>query len=116
MSLLRVCMTSQLLTLNCGSSSIKFALYAAVREPTLVLRGAITGFGAQPAFEARDAAGKPVPEGDTHWASERALTGDSAAERLFTWLEKGGYAQHIVGAGHRVVHGGEHLLAPVVID
>ena len=109
-------MTGQLLILNCGSSSIKFAVYAASREPGLVLRGAITGLGTQPAFKARDASGKPVHEGNAHWADQRALTPDTAADRLFAWLEKSGYGEHIVGAGHRVVHGGEQFLAPVVID
>jgi acetate kinase len=109
-------MTDQLLTLNCGSSSIKFAVYAAAREPALVVRGAITGLGAQPAFKARDASGKPVHEGDAHWADERGLTLESAADRLFAWLGKSGYGQHVVAAGHRVVHGGEHFVAPLVID
>ena len=109
-------MTGQLLILNCGSSSIKFAVYAAARDPALVLRGAITGLGTQPAFSARDASGKPVHEGDAHWAEQRGLTLDSAADRLFAWLEKSGYGEHIAGAGHRVVHGGEQFLAPVVID
>ena len=38
----------RILVLNSGSSSIKFALYTAVRDPARVLAGTISGIGATP--------------------------------------------------------------------
>ncbi len=42
---------SHVLTLNSGSSSIKFALYAGGAEPVEELRGQVEGLGARPGFK-----------------------------------------------------------------
>src|SRR5688572_6998785 len=106
----------QLLVLNCGSSSIKFALYTATHEPQRLLHGTIAGLGTAPRFSARDSEGKSLPESATRHAADRSLTQESAPHWLFDWLEASGYGRDIVAAGHRVVHGGERFLAPVRID
>jgi acetate kinase len=108
-------MKGQLLVLNCGSSSIKFALYSTEAEPTRILHGSISGLGAHPLFTARDQGGQLLPEGKIA-IDHRPLTLDTAPDWLFTWLESGGYGHEIVGAGHRVVHGGERFHEPVRID
>ncbi|MGQ0750401.1 MAG: acetate/propionate family kinase [Betaproteobacteria bacterium] len=108
-------MTGQLLVLNCGSSSIKFALYSAEAKPKQVLQGSISGLGAHPVFAARDEGGRPLPHDPTEIDPAR-LTLGTAPDWLFNWLEAGGYGREIVGAGHRVVHGGERFHAPVRID
>lgn len=109
-------MMRQLLVLNCGSSSIKFALYTATHEPQRLLHGTIAGLGTAPRFSARDSEGKSLPESATRHAADRSLTQESAPHWLFDWLEASGYGRDIVAAGHRVVHGGERFLAPVRID
>ena len=106
----------QLLVLNCGSSSIKFALYTATREPQRLLHGTIAGLGTAPRFTARDSEGKSLPESAPSRAADRSLTQESAPHWLFDWLEASGYGRDIVAAGHRVVHGGERFLAPARID
>ncbi len=46
-------MTDHVLTLNAGSSSIKFALFAASAPwPRLLAEGQVQGLGAEPTFEA----------------------------------------------------------------
>ena len=109
-------MMRQLLVLNCGSSSIKFALYTATDEPQRLLHGTIAGLGTAPRFSARDSEGKSLPESATSHAADRSLTQESAPHWLFDWLEASGYGRDIVAAGHRVVHGGERFLASVRID
>ncbi|HJQ63667.1 MAG TPA: acetate/propionate family kinase [Burkholderiales bacterium] len=109
-------MMRQLLVLNCGSSSIKFALYTATDEPQRLLHGTIAGLGTAPRFSARDSEGKSLPESATSHAADRSLTQESAPHWLFDWLEASGYGRDIVAAGHRVVHGGERFLAPARID
>lgn len=109
-------MTGQILVLNCGSSSIKFALYTAAAEPAPIVHGTIAGLGATPKFSARAADGKPLPGIPMKVAGDRPLTQETAPRWLFEWLDALGYGRDIAGAGHRVVHGGERFLEPVRID
>jgi acetate kinase len=109
-------MMGQLLILNCGSSSIKFALYAAAGEPIRILHGTLSGLGAKPAFTARDDRGQALAHSELESGEREPLTLDTAPDWLFRWLEQSGYGKEIVGAGHRVVHGGERFLDPVRID
>jgi hypothetical protein len=53
-------MTGEILVLNSGSSSIRFALYTAEREPARLLHGIISGLGVDlaDAAQARPAAGR----------------------------------------------------------
>jgi len=99
-------MDGAVLTLNAGSSSLKFALFRAGAE---VLRGQVSGIGTHPeAKAARDgqALDPPALHGTTH---EEFLPG------LLDWV--GGHLDGaaIVAAGHRVVHGGTRFVQPVRI-
>jgi acetate kinase len=107
-------MTRQLLVLNCGSSSIKFALYTAAPEPARIVHGALSGLDAAAQFSAYDMDGNPLPGAAKNGAP--TLTRQSAPRWLLDWLDSSGYGPEIVGAGHRVVHGGERFLEPVRID
>ena len=97
---------SAVLTLNAGSSSLKFALFNAAAE---VLRGQVSGIGTHPqAKAARDgqALDPPALHGTTH---EEFLPG------LLDWI--GGHLDGaaIAAVGHRVVHGGTEFVQPVRI-
>jgi acetate kinase len=109
-------MTGQLLVLNCGSSSIKFALYTAAAAPARILHGTLAGLGATPQFSARDADGKPIATGAMKTEGDQSLTQETGPRWLFDWLRSTGYGREVVGAGHRVVHGGKRFLEPVRID
>jgi acetate kinase len=97
-------MEPAILTLNCGSSSVKFALFAPDLSPQL--RGQVENLGATgtPRLIAPDVVPRlPV-----------ALHGHG---RVLDWLLHDALAGRAIAAvGHRVVHGGEDFVAPVRLD
>ena len=104
-------MHSQILVLNAGSSSIKFAVFSAAEPLRRTVQGVISGIGSTAVFTARTDTGAvpgTLPAG--------RLDHEATLAWLFSWLDTGGHARHLLGAGHRVVHGGEHHDAPIVID
>jgi acetate kinase len=95
-----------ILTLNAGSSSIKFAAYLDNDPPLAVLKGQVERIGSPDvSLKVRRSDGTELPQrpiqGQTH---ERA----GAAVAEFISAEFGSTAVRAVG--HRVVHGGIHLL------
>ncbi len=105
-------MSGQILVLNAGSSSIKFAVFDAGAVLQRTVQGMISGIGATASFAAGNAAGEAL----AGTLSGATLTHDAALAWLFDWLDTGGHATRLRGAGHRVVHGGERHAAPVLID
>jgi len=111
-------MADTLLTLNAGSSSIKFALFKHAqpvpKQPELV--GQIDGIGTPRGvhFKAQDAQGHVLDDSDL------PITGDgqhrAALAHLVKWLESHDGGSRIVAVGHRVVHGGEHYSQPIRIN
>src|SRR5580704_7157224 len=100
-------MTSRLpsvLTINGGSSSIRFAVYEAGDTPRLRLAGKIDRIGlGGTSLIVSDAAGKPQPPRRLAAADHR-----TAAGFLLDWLEAQPVFPSIEAAGHRVVHGMKH--------
>ncbi len=102
-----------LLTLNAGSSSLKFALYPAQDGDTPLYSGQISGIGtalsAKILDESGDALDLPdLPSGGA--PSHAALIGWLIA------LIRDSLGLRLVAAGHRVVHGGSRFTAPVLVD
>jgi acetate kinase len=108
-------MSAAWLVLNTGSSSVKFALYAAGAEPRLQLRGNLDGLGADPAFEVRDAQGTPIHQQD-EWGPGSTLSHGEAVRIILTWLQQHSGGLQLAGVGHRIVHGGAEFSAPVLLD
>lgn len=107
--------TDAILTLNAGSSSLKFSVFAEPGRPELLLRGQIEAITTSPRFHAVDASGRTV--GERTWSAGDGLTHGGAIEFLLAWGGSGGLPGHrIVGAGHRVVHGGMKFAHPALID
>ncbi|GIK26401.1 MAG: acetate kinase [Betaproteobacteria bacterium] len=113
-------MTDAILTINAGSSSIKFALFERddpVR-PQAALRGELDGIGAQPRLKARDAEGAVLAE--LTFAELAGLPADEQHRRsldfLVRWLDEHDDAWRIAAVGHRVVHGADRYAAPVVLS
>jgi acetate kinase len=105
-----------LLTLNAGSSSIKFALFRHA-EPVPArpeLAGQIDGIGARPHLKAQDAAGRVLDDVDL------PIDGDgqhrAALAYLVEWLHAHEAGWSIAGVGHRVVHGGQDYAQPILLD
>ncbi len=113
-------MPDAILTINAGSSSIKFALFAnghdIPAEPEVV--GQIDGIGLSgeigPHLKAKGASGEVLDDCDL------PLTGDgphrAALAFLVDWLRRHDGNRTIVGVGHRVVHGAERFSRPLLID
>ena len=75
-------------------------------------RGQVDGIGTSPRFTAKDEAGASLAD-ETLDAAVR--DGRAALDVLAAWL-KGRYAgAHVLGVGHRVVHGGAAHAAPCVV-
>ncbi len=115
-------MADAILTLNAGSSSIKFALYARgaeiPRQPEIA--GQIDGIGAvggQAAhFKARDAVGRVLDDRDLELGAAPDGQHKAALAFLVDWLHRHEAGWRIAGVGHRVVHGAQRFSQPVVLD
>jgi acetate kinase len=109
-------MAKDILCLNAGSSSLKFALFeiGADGALALALSGAIEGIGTQPRLHAADAAGRELVR--RVWDDGAALTHESFLSDVIGWVEENRGADRILGAGHRIVHGGAAFIRPVLID
>ncbi len=104
----------EILVLNSGSSSIKFAVFTAAAEPARVLHGLISGIGATSGFSAEDSDGRALPAELPGGGAP--LTHATALAWLFDWLAAKGGGGKLLGAGHRVVHGGANYAEPVRVD
>ena len=99
-----------ILVLNAGSSSVKFALFAAGTLQPLC-RGGIEGIGSRARFGGAAGARAHLFEGNLPEASDHAAATHWLLDRI---RRADGIA--LGAAGHRVVHGGPDFAAPVVID
>jgi acetate kinase len=105
-------MADAIAVLNAGSSSIKFALFlCASDELQLEVGGQIEGLGTTPRFVARDSGGKV--EAEQSWKEGAAFDHGAALEFLLPFLRRRLAGGHLVGIGHRVVHGGVEYARPV---
>lgn len=103
----------RILTINSGSSSIKFSLYEIGNTENLILSGKLDRIGLEAGlFQAGDSNGGLI-------AAENLRLPDhiAALKRLFEWLaenQMGG--AEISAIGHRVVHGGSKYNKTRLID
>ncbi|MCC2978261.1 acetate/propionate family kinase [Sphingomonas sp. PL-96] len=106
-----------IVSLNSGSSSIKFSLFAIDETGGLQLSagGKIEKIGISPAVEARSVDGETLLERE--WANGAALSHADLLADLFAWAaEHPLQGREIVAVGHRVVHGGTQFAAPRLVD
>jgi acetate kinase len=102
------------LVLNAGSSSLKFCVYRRhdAGEWHIAVRGQIEGIGSSPKLAAEDEAGGSLADQALD-ASVR--DGRAALEVLAGWLRSRYGGAHVLGVGHRVVHGGAKHAGPCVV-
>jgi acetate kinase len=109
-------MTRGILTINAGSSSIKFALFeldgGLGSRP--VVSGQIDGIGAEARLIARNPAGKHEIPLDLE--GEQEAQHQASLNFLLHWLRANHAGWALAAVGHRVVHGGELFSAPMVVD
>jgi len=109
-------MQQGILTINAGSSSIKFALFPLAHpiSPDAEVSGQIDGIGTNATrMVAKDRAGAKIA--DQAIAGE-AVSHDLAFDALLQWFQATQSGWQIVAVGHRVVHGGDLYSQPTVVD
>ena len=90
-------MTNALLTLNAGSSSLKFSLFGLTPGLPSLLSGQVAGLGHRPVFQA----GEDVPiELPAAWGIDEAMA------FALDWVDRDAGDVRIAAAAHRIVHGG----------
>ena len=109
-------MKTPILTLNAGSSSLKFALFSAEGKGLqAVARGQVEGLGAKPSLVIKDRDGVLLKE--TQWPdADGPMSAKAALQYVLAWIESTYPAIRVQAVSHRVVHGGAHYGAPVVLD
>ena len=108
--------TDCLVTLNAGSSSIKFGLFALVDgRPERIAGGQVEGLGAEVSFSVKSKDGQVLL--DRRFAAGDGPTDHRSAMALvLAWLEQSHPRVRIAGVGHRIVHGGLEFVRPVLVD
>ncbi|MFZ1243770.1 MAG: acetate/propionate family kinase [Azonexus sp.] len=109
-------MNQGILTINAGSSSIKFALFPLAHpiSPDAEVSGQIDGIGTNATkLVAKDKSGQKI--------ADQAIVGeqvshDQAFDALLKWFMSTHAGWQIVAVGHRVVHGGERYSQPTIVD
>ena len=99
-------------TLNAGSSSLKFGVYKrpAGEAWELAASGQIEGIGVSPRFKAKDGSGTKLVDRELDKGVVR--DGAAALDALAEWLRSQYGGARILGVGHRVVHGGPRFDGP----
>jgi acetate kinase len=106
-------MDDAVLTVNAGSSSIKFALFAAVAELPRLALGEVENIGAAPHLKIR--AGGAIAH-EQHWPDGESLSHEALFTTILHWVENHLGQARLVVAGHRIVHGGARFTEPVKLD
>ncbi|MFQ3787092.1 acetate/propionate family kinase [Halomonas sp. A29] len=116
-------MSGEILVVNSGSSSLKFALFEAAHAEnpmalTLRCRGQFSGLGDQARVEL--GAGFDEAADEAYTAALRnvpsMLGHQGALARLLEWIEANPALGDLRGVGHRIVHGGARYRDPLRLD
>ena len=102
----------RILTINGGSSSIKFALFEGDRPPKAVLQGGIERIGL-PGANLRV---KGLTRADNASRAVAAPDHTAAVNTLMDCIEEHSQNHVLTAVGHRVVHGGPKYSNPQIID
>jgi len=110
-------MTKCVLTINGGSSSVKFALFGLTEAPHRMLSGEVERIGLPGTVLSAKSVDGRATKNEPFAAADLAQAG----ERLIGWLEEHGDLGKVAAVGHRVVHGGPHYtrsrrVTPEVIE
>jgi acetate kinase len=98
----------RILTINGGSSSIKFALFEACESPRRILEGGIERIGLpNPTFRVRGA-----DQAEKFLRTVTAPDHTAAVGILMDWIEERVGRSALTAVGHRVVHGGPKYFQP----
>ncbi len=102
---------ARILTINGGSSSIKFALFEAGNSLVRILKGAIEQIGQSESIFKVNGAKKE----DNFVRPVKAQDHSAAVNLMMDWLEGEIGTNELTAVGHRVVHGGPKYSEPQII-
>jgi acetate kinase len=107
-------MTRHVITLNAGSSSVKFSLYEADGQVRALSVGLVEMRGGKRHIVVHDGDGAVMHEVTWSAPPESPFHTD-ALQRVLAWRRATFPEANVVAAGHRVVHGGVKYDAPVLV-
>ena len=112
-------MQTAILTLNAGSSSLKFSLFAVTDKQQLqrIIYGQIEALNTQPHFIVKNDDGSILSD-QSQFTDTKLLKSNPhtfALQMVEQWLRKEFTQFQLIAAGHRVVHGATTYTAPTVI-
>src|ERR1700760_283790 len=106
-------MSNPVLTLNAGSSSIKFGVFdIAESEPVYQFAGEVTDITGKPHLAIKNRHGKPVLDRD--WDGPRKP--EDLLDDILNWVHDNAASDGLAAVGHRIVHGGAKFTAPVRLN
>ena len=110
-------MNGNILVINAGSSSVKFASFhvSPGASPVRTLHGVIEGIGTAPKLQAWAHEDDPVEELALSVSSDPALGQQAALATMLDWLKQHPTQGQLLAAAHRVVHGGVRFTAPTLV-
>lgn len=99
-------MTQPVLVVNCGSSSVKLAIYPTPEAKQPIIRALAERLGAESA--------SLTISGDIEWSTVGELTHKTALKHFIEKTQA--YLGNLKGIGHRIVHGGEEFQQSTLLD
>ena len=100
----------RILTINCGSSTLKFELFEAADGERSIARGVVDRIGGRGSAElVSESGGRTV-------RSIAAADHGEAAHQAIRLLDSSALLGGLEAVGHRVVHGGARFCSPVLLD
>jgi acetate kinase len=106
-------MSGAILTLNAGSSSLKFALFNSEGEMAEAVRGEIENLDDTPLFRAFGTNGKLLAE--QLWPPNSKPGFDETLSIMLDFAENHLGGSGLAAVGHRIVHGGADHIAPALV-
>lgn len=102
---------SAILVINCGSSSVKFALFTTGQSLSRLWSGSVDRIGlANGRFHITDARGATIADKSDFFFNHEAALG-----QVLEAIERDASMPRLMAVGHRIVHGGPDCDCPVVV-
>ncbi|CEG58465.1 acetate/propionate family kinase [Legionella fallonii] len=111
-------MTGTLLTINTGSSSVKFQVFANTPELNLLARGKVSNLGTKPKLDTYD---ETRQQQNPSQFLNPDCNHEQAIRLILDWIKQNNADHDIKAVAHRIVHGGmlftqSTLVTPVIIN
>jgi acetate kinase len=106
-------MADAILTINAGSSSIKFALFELENGLTRIAEGLAENIGAAPHLRIKSNGAVAL---EKQWPDHAPLNHEDLLGEVLNWVDSHLGDDNLVAAGHRIVHGGKSFTAPMLLD